>query len=965
MRRASREARSPVGRLLLLLGIPVVVMAAAWWLLRPAEPVSQQQLVAEASAALDAGDIERAYTIVTALRESSDDSEVLYLLAVIEGLRGHDERALDVLSGISGFEEDPRLLTMAAQHALKIPRLVAARRYLNLAIKRMPENEEAIRLLANLEGNLMNVLRLRQLIVALDGLGRCTAQDVFLFCSGRRVTYDLKENVGRLIAAWQNDPDEGSLVYALAGNYMAMAQLEEAAHVIATARDRSVSQDVWMVEQAAAELAILRWDFEAAAAALQQVGTQGQSFDAYWLAVGRVLRERDQTQAAIAAYRNAVQLDPFDPEPLFVLSALLQQTDPDEAARLLEQKRVLQQLGARVESILRLPSIEEAAERFPEAIDELISAGAWREARICLTWLKSEGYELESARRADQRLRALVSLPPSQLKPPRTSRLTDVDLSLLQTPPEVGEPSGAEPTSFDIDFVDLTDALGLDFEYTFPAVDRPSILESLGGGVAALDFDGDGHTDLFFPQAGDFPWSTERADQDALYRRVAGVFRNVSLAAGIGASDYGHGTAVADVDADGFPDLFVTNDGHNQLYLNNGDGTFREASDDVGITSRDWSVSAAFGDFDGDGDPDLYVANYLIRERCRDDERADEECGPMHVPAVQDRLYENAGDGTFRDITESSGIVNSHGKGLGVVVRDFDGDGRLDVFVGNDTTHNRLLYNASAGQILFEDESVTSGVAVASDGTAEATMGIASDDLDGNGFADIFVTNFESQTNSYYSNIDGRTFVDDTAAKDLARSSYATMGWGTQLLDLDDDGRKDLIMLNGQLHDRPMRPQVYRNTGDMFHSHTASAGYFAETRLGRGLAVADMNEDGRPDLLATHRRGRPRILINQSGQSPRCALRLIATTGLRHAAGAKVTVKAGDHSATHTLHAGGGYLVANEQRVWLVLPENRRVKSITIEWPSGEKQSARDVVLSARMTVRQSGGTPQFRDDVQ
>lgn len=963
MRRSAEHASPPVGRLLVLLAIPAVTIAAAWFLLRPAEQASEQQLVAEATAALDAGDIERAYRIVSELSATSEDTQVFYLLAVIEGLRGQDERALQVLSGLPGFEEDPRLLTMAAQHALKIPRLVAARRYLTLAIERMPDNEEAIRLLANLEGNLMNVLRVRQLIAALDGMGRCTAQDVFLFCSGRRVTYDLKENVGRLIAAWQNDPEQGVLVYALASNYMAMAQLDDAAHVIATARDRGVANDRWMMEQAAAELAILQWDFDAAAKALLEVGDRGRHFDAFWLAAGRVLRERNQPQAAITAYRNAVQLDPFDPEPLFVLSSLLQETAPEEAARLLQQKRVLQQLGAQVESILRLPSVEEAAERFPEAIEELITAGAYREARVCLTWLKSEGYQLESAADADRRLRSLVSLPPSQLKPPRTSRLGDVDLAVaLQAPPQDGRVTDSRP--FEAAFTDATDTYQLQFAYTFPVVDPPSILESLGGGVAALDFDGDSHTDLFFPQAGDFPRTVNRVDQDVLCRRVGSVFADVGAAAGIGASNYGHGTAVADVDADGFPDLLVANYGQNQLYLNNGDGTFRDVSKAAGMTASEWSVSAAFGDFDADGDPDLYVANYLIRESCRDEERGDQECGPMHVPAVQDRLYENQGDGTFRDITTTSGIVAPNGKALGVVVRDFDRDGRMDVFVGNDTTHNRLLRNATSGPIVFQDESVTSGVAVASDGTAEATMGIASDDLDGNGFADIFVTNFEAQTNSYYSNLDGRTFVDDTAAKDLARSSYATMGWGTQLLDLDDDGRKDLVMLNGQLHDRPMRPQIYRNTGDVFHSHTVSSGYFGEPRLGRGLALADINEDGRPDLLATHRRGRSRILLNESGRQPRCALRMIATRGARHAAGARVTITASGQATTHTLHAGGGYLVANEQRLWLVLPANRQVESIVIEWPSGHRQSAGATTLSPRMTVRESAGPPQFRDDV-
>lgn len=950
--RTQESVRPPVGRALLLLGLPFAILAVAWIVLRPAPVENESDLVAQASAALEGGDIDGAYEIVERLHESSDNPEVLYLLAVIEDLRGNEQRALDVIQQVSGFREDPRLLTMAAQFALKIPRLMAAREFLNAAIDRMSSNEEAIRLLANLEGNLMNSRRVRQLMAKLDGMGQCSAQDIFLFCSGSRVTYDLYENVDRLIPALANERNQGELVYALASNYLAMDRLAEAEKVIQSALDDLPEENAWMVYQADAELSVVRGDFARATTALVNIGAKGTEFSPFWLAAARVFRDRGQNTAAIDAYRNAAQLDPFDPEPVFVLSRLLSKSAPDEAEAFKQRSRILQQLSTQVESVITLSSLEEAVERFPVIVDKLVDAEAYREARVCLTWLKSEGYRSNAATEVDERLKSLVSLPPIQLKAPRASGLRDVDLTLLDLTPEA---AGERSESASVKFEDATASFGLRFEYSFPPSDNPTILASLGGGVGVVDFDMDGHVDLFFPQAGDFPQAENRTDRDSFQRRRGDVFVDVSETAGIVHSDYGHGASVADVDSDGFPDLFVTNYGVNQLYLNNGDGTLREVGRDSGFVASEWSVSSAFGDFDKDGDVDLYVANYLVRETCRDEDRGDDECGPMHVPAVQDRLYENLGEGTFREITVDAGVISENGKGLGVVVRDFDQDGKLDLFVSNDTTQNRLFFNhSSAESISFEESSVQSGVAVAGDGTAEASMGIASDDLDGNGFPDIFVTNFEAQTNSLYSNIDGRTFVDETDARDLARSSYATMGWGTQLLDLNDDGYQDVVVLNGQLHDSPMRPQVYLNHQDTFTVLDVPNGdYFSRNWLGRGLALADLDEDGRPDLIATHRTGQPHLLLNRSGTQRSCALRLIGRGGARQPQGTRVTVDVDEASCRRVLHCGGGYLVANEQRVWLTIPAGGIAK-LTVEWSSGRKQVLDDVVLDSRVVLRES-----------
>ena len=954
MNRSSRTDSPFTTRSMLLLSFPFVAIGIAWYLLVPSAPEPEVDLAAAAAGELERGNIEGAYRIIEELQETSNEPDVLYLLAVTEGLRGNNQRALEVVCQIPGFDSDARLLTMAGQFALAVPQLAVAREMLDRSLEVAPDNEEAIRMLASLEGNLSNVRRVRELIANLDRIGKCSAQDVFLYCSGSRVSYDLYENVGRLEPAYENDPEMGELIYALATNYLAMNRLDAAQQVIERAEQNPPTTNSWMVHQAALELAQVRDDTEEALFRLKEIGDEGRYFERYWIALGRILRQQDMPAEAILAYRNAADLDPFDPEPLFVLSKLIADSSPEEATELALRTRLLQQLNTQVESVVTLESLEEAVERFPSIVARLVEVQATREANICLEWLKSQGYRSRTATEIEVQLKLLANVTPRQLMPPQIADLRSVDTS------ELIDNDRPKPNSqFTASFNDATAEMDVAFIYTFPESKQPSILMSLGGGVAAFDFDCDGCVDLFFPQASEAPTAEDRsADQDTILRFRSGGYDDVSNLAGIGASDYGHGATVGDVNSDGLPDLVVTNYGANQLYVNNGDGTFSETSIASGIAVSEWSVSSAVQDFDNDGDLDLYITNYLLSEYCEAEVQGSDPCGPIHVPAVQDRLYENLGQGMFKDMTQTSGIAVPDGKGLGVVARDFDRDGLVDLFVGNDTTHNRLFFNRSNNHgIAFEELSVRSGVAVGNDGDAEASMGIASDDVDGNGFPDIFVTNFEAQTNSWYSNIDGHTFVNDTEPLDLARSSYQPMGWGTQFIDLDDDNHLDLVVLNGRLHEGAMKPQLFRFADNRFESVSSPAGdYFSQKWLGRGLAVADLNNDARPDLVATHRTGLPRLLINESGSGSRFCLRLVATGSQRNALGARVTITDGQSSVTRTLHGGGGYLVANQQKLWFVAPKDGQIDSLTIEWPSGNTQRLQNFTPSLLMTFVESDG---------
>ena len=942
MKQSRRAADSFASRSLILLALPFAAVGLAWFLLMPPVPEQAGDPVEEASAALEAGDIERAFRIVEQLDATSPDSEVTYLMAVIEGLRGNNEHALAVMQELPDFQFDPRLLTMAAQFALAVPRLSVARGLLEQALEISPEHDEAVRMLIGLEGNLLNVQKVRTLIAGLDRRDKATAEDVFLFCSGSRVSYDRYENVKRLEPAYRIEPGQGEIAYALINNYLAMNRLADARKVIDAAAQ--TASNGWLISLAAAELAVISGDFQQASESLLKINSRGTKSANYWIVLGRVLKKQGAFAAAVQAYQNAAQLAPFDPEPVYALSRLLIESAPEEAERLKQTTRLLQQLSVQVEAVVTLTSFEEAVESFPLIVEKLIDAGAFREARVCLDWLKSEGYRSRDATAQEERLMQLASALPTELVPPSTLGLPTVDTSSL-----THSQSETAETQDSILFVDATDDLQVQFQYVAPSDARTTILTSLGGGVAAFDIDCDGAVDLYFPQGGSLPGTTGlSADTDCLLRRRQDVFFDSSAAAIPAVRGYSHGTAAGDVNGDGFADLLVTNFGLNQLLLNNGDGTFTDTTVDVGMGASEWSVSSAFEDFDNDGDLDVYVVNYLTidvqdMEACTDERST--PCGPLNVPACQDRLYENLSDSRFQDVTQSSGIVVPDGKGLGVVVRDFDGDGRRDVFVGNDTTHNRLFFNQSADQGMnFQEASASAGVAVGGDGKLEACMGIASADLNNNGFPEIFVTNFEGETNTLYTNMGGRTFVDSTEAMELGRSSYRMMGWGTQFLDIDDDSMLDLVVLNGHLHNDSMLAQIYLQKNARFNAPSAYQGdYFNDKWLGRALAVADVNRDALPDLIATHRTGQPRILLNHSGTQQRFGIRLIATNSHRDALGAKVVVESGDSVVTRTLTSDGGYLTANERALWFVVPESGVVDTLSVEWPSGHRQQLRNL----------------------
>jgi enediyne biosynthesis protein E4 len=484
-------------------------------------------------------------------------------------------------------------------------------------------------------------------------------------------------------------------------------------------------------------------------------------------------------------------------------------------------------------------------------------------------------------------------------------------------------------------------------------------VETTGGGVGLLDYDGDGRLDLFLAQGGPLlPGKTPQALADVLLKNLGnGRFTDVSARVGLTSKGYGQGVTVADYDGDGDPDVYVTRYGRNTLWRNDRDrGVFTDVTEEAGIGVGSWSLGAAFADYDGDGDLDLFVANYFAFDPALAPFRRNAQTGapeyglPNDFPGLPDNLYRNDGNGRFTDVTREAGVAGS-GRGMGVLAADLDGDGRIDWLVANDAQSNALWRNRGDGT--FEDVAEQLGVAVNGQGLAEANMGIAFGDSDGNGLPDVAITHFygehETLWRAYAGPKGGVFYQDQTSEAGLAIDSRPLTGWGTALADLDQDGCLDLVATNG--HIRPEPAQLYRydnppivwwNQGDgRFTNVSGRAGpYFQALHMGRGLACGDLDGDGDLDLVVVHHHAPSVVLWNESARrGNHLIVKLQGRGANRDAIGARLTAHVGRRRLLRTIDGGGSYLSSSDPRVHFGLGEATSVDRIEVRWSSGKVET--------------------------
>ncbi len=510
------------------------------------------------------------------------------------------------------------------------------------------------------------------------------------------------------------------------------------------------------------------------------------------------------------------------------------------------------------------------------------------------------------------------------------------------------------------EFSDDAEAVGLRFVHdNGHTAKRPPPPETMSGGVGIIDYDGDGWYDVYAVQGGPFPpGEASERDGDRLFRnRGDGTFEDVTITSKIGsfAHGYGHGVTVGDYDNDGHPDLFITRWRSYALYRNRGDGTFEDVTTAAGFGgNRDWPTSAAFGDLDFDGDLDLYVCHYLVYDpanprRCSHPEKPEyHECSPRDFDPIPDHVFRNDA-GRFVDVTAEAGIVDPHGRGLGVVIADLDDDNKVDIFVANDMSANFLFHNL--GGFKFEETALLAGAAGSANGDYQSGMGVACGDIDGDGRPDIAVTNFYGESTTLFQNIGGGNFSDRTAALGLAVPSRYLLGFGIAFPDVDNDGHLDLMSVNGHIHDgRPQYPWMMPvqllvgSDGGRLTDVTRQAGPpFQPLRLGRGLAVGDLDNDGRLDGLVLAQNEPLSYFHNQSKVGHFVTFLLEGRTSNRDGVGALVVVESGGRRQVNQRIGGGSYQSANDPRLHFGLGDLTKIESVEVRWPSGKVDRYQDL----------------------
>jgi hypothetical protein len=530
--------------------------------------------------------------------------------------------------------------------------------------------------------------------------------------------------------------------------------------------------------------------------------------------------------------------------------------------------------------------------------------------------------------------------------------------------------------------VDIAAPSGLTLPNTFGGKEKKTyILESTGNGAAIFDYDGDGANDILIANGTTLDRGAGPPRTTQLYRNDGhGKFTDVSRQAGFTFEGWAQGVCVGDYNNDGKPDVLITYYGHNRLYKNLGNGRFADATAEahLPVTGTRYGAGCAFMDYDRDGRLDLFVANYIDLDLAKTHKPGEDPacnwkglavwCGPHGLPTTTNLLYHNNGDGTFTDVSESAGILKPGGRyNLGVAAADFDNDGWPDIYVACDQTPSLLYHNRHDGT--FEERGVAAGVAYNFDGQLQSGMGVAVADFDGDGLLDIAKTNFSGDIPSLFHNQDGKFFEDTSQRAGLA--SNHLLGWGIAFVDLDDDGWKDLVIANGHVYpevdrslvgDRSLQQTlVYRNLGNgRFEDVTKTAGPALQTaRPARGLAVGDVDGDGRPEIVIVNMNSTPSLLKNLGPHQNFLSVALAGTKSNRSAIGARVTVQANGRKQIDEVMSGGSFYSHNDMTLYFGLGGARTVERLEVRWPAGGVQEWKDVAVNQRLLITE--GSPALK----
>lgn len=547
--------------------------------------------------------------------------------------------------------------------------------------------------------------------------------------------------------------------------------------------------------------------------------------------------------------------------------------------------------------------------------------------------------------------------------------LTFVLSAALLAPSKTGAFTSLRPSSPPTaQFTDVTSTAGITWNLKTIASGPKYLIETMGGGGGFVDYDGDGLLDIYLVCYSQTPQPAGAGKlRDVLYHNNGnGTFTDVTEKSGIANSMLGMGLAVGDYNNDGRPDLYITGYGGSKLYRNNGQGTFTDVTGEAGVNDPLWGTSAAFFDYDNDGYLDLFVCDYLTYDEknlpCTFYD-GKPYCSIKNFKGSASKLFHNNRNGTFSDVSEKTRIGDSIGKGLGVIALDYDNDGRMDIFQANDAAANFLYHNNGDGT--FSENALEAGVAFDPNGGARGGMGVDAEDLDGDGYLEIFVANFSGETNALFHNDRDGVFTEITNKVGLGMISIPASGFGARFLDYNNDGSIDLFVHNGH----PFEPinklfpeTTYKEAPFLFEKFSEGFRDVAKDRsaplkklyAGRGLAMGDFDNDGDSDLLLINVGEPPALLKNDGGNQNRwVGINLVGTKSNRDGVGAKVTVLAGGTRRTKQRLGGTSYCSASDPRLLFGLGRATKIDSIEVKWPSGQVDTVRNVRPNQYVTIKE------------
>ncbi|MCH2124447.1 MAG: FG-GAP-like repeat-containing protein [Pirellulaceae bacterium] len=950
-----------VWRAVVACGIVALLAAGAGWAYLHFTQDAPEDVMLQAWRAFEDKDFRTAGLIAEeVLSTEPENNQALLMAGFAAANQQRFEEAVDFFNEIPDSYPDAAVDARTQTGrilAYELRDLPAAISMLERAVDLDPQSDEANVYLALLYGvsgrgrdaelHRINLIRLEQID---------TIQLYLLSQGGESV-----ENASMLEGFYRITPEDPGILLGKARNTLQNRDFEQADKFAQKSLEKN--PDLLEASVIRGQVALAQENLQAFADWSNSLSEVADGNSSIWILRAQFAERTEQPQAAMRCFWESLKLDPNNQLANYRLGQLLAKTDrAEDAEAFLQRASQLQQYSNLVTGAVmgKFPGAFEGAVTKARALGLTWETRGWAQAALKEPRVGDSPWALQAI---DDTGKLLHRVKTSRTDPD-SFIAKQIDLAALPLPDNKNFESQAHSAATDeiesrVRFEDLSESAGINFQFFNSGKPKDSqqyMHETTGGGVGIIDFDNDHWPDIYLTQGVHWPPSETASDfSDTLFRnRGDGSFERANRPAGIHETRFSQGVTVGDFDNDGFQDIFVANIANNRLYRNNGDGTFVDWTSRIPSDFVNWTTACVMADFNGDGLPDVFATNYLagmdVFSRQCTYGTLTSTCTVHYFSGTQDQIWVNLGDGTFKEMTNTTGIITDFGRGLGLVAADFDDNGNLDLYIGNDGEANLLFQNttkADADRPAFFENGLLTGVALSGQGSSQSSHGIATGDVNSDGRLDVFMTNYYMESDTLLIQGEDGTFTDATRAAGLELSGQEHVRFGTQFIDADLDGHLDLLTTGGDVGRFPDpkrsyfgKPLFFQNSGEGTFSRVSAASlgtYFAQQHLGRGMAKLDWNRDGRQDIVVSHLDQQTALLTNQTEKTNHSLqIRLVGVKSPREAIGATVIAKAQERRWTQQLTAGDGYFSSNQHLLTLGLGQVESLDELQIRWPSGE-----------------------------